>query len=669
MEGVCLAEALQVGDYLTVVSDRMTPEGRRPGEGYARIEGLEHIAGPSFLDPDSTDMYTNMADTIVAVRCQGMPGPVLLRAGDQWVLTEVDPERLAWDAEHLSWPAGKPVFVGGQVPQEVHWDRGDLAGPAGVAPKKVGEPPARRATSFTKPASTLRTGDYLQTHTQFPEGDRGTDEGYHRVEWTGHLTGERIAGLLADPAWAGCTVTLVSVHGLAGMLVLPETDVRVLVQPNIERVRSDEKEVWHDGPFFELTDVVEPDPGLQDAQDAAYRPAAPEDEVRLYSSLFSNPERRTLYLDGVTGVRAVPAAALPWPHGLFKCKYADRGKQLAQTYPGGRHADQTAHAELFASLTEEEFTACPYHQADWQAITEAVLALAEVDEDEEPNRASELYAMDHLSPRDREWARRLLGDHIWWDEGSDSLTNGLAPSLCDAAGCGRTSTGLRTLSDWPTASRRDGRTRVWSADRREVLDRTPRRPVGTRPVAQAPRPAPRALPHSAAATAAPGPAAAVTFSDSGSTGHAHVHVRSAGLVQHQGAVLSRDGGMDLLLMLHAGCLQETTPRRHGRPATKERPTLAFGHPAPNAMLDAVVQGVGQAGTCPRVVDTSEPGPGRGRGGGISYGDEGLLARAQGGRRRAVPVGPEPHLRGHRQGPGHQPGDAAQLGAGRAGPPW
>ncbi|MFZ4139111.1 hypothetical protein ACOZE6_32335, partial [Streptomyces koyangensis] len=32
------------------------------------------------------------------------------------------------------------------------------------------------------------------------------------------------------------------------------------------------------------------------------------------------------------------------------------------------------------------------------------------------------------------------------------------------------------------------------------------------------------------------------------------------------------------------------------------------------------------GTCPRVVDTSEPGPGRGRVGGIFYGDEGLLAR-------------------------------------------
>jgi len=35
--------------------------------------------------------------------------------------------------------------------------------------------------------------------------------------------------------------------------------------------------------------------------------------------------------------------------------------------------------------------------------------------------------------------------------------------------------------------------------------------------------------------------------------------------------------------------------------------------------------------------------------------------------RAVPVGREEHVRGHRQGPGDQPGDAAELGAGRAGP--
>ncbi|WP_369522825.1 ATP-binding cassette domain-containing protein [Streptomyces agglomeratus] len=68
--------------------------------------------------------------------------------------------------------------------------------------------------------------------------------------------------------------------------------------------------------------------------------------------------------------------------------------------------------------------------------------------------------------------------------------------------------------------------------------------------------------------------------------------------------------------------------------------------------------VNDTGTCPRVVDTSDSGPGRGRVGGIFYGDEGLLARVQGGRRRAVPVGPEPHLRGHRQRSRDQPRDAA-----------
>ncbi|WP_328843019.1 hypothetical protein [Streptomyces sp. NBC_00258] len=420
----CLDEALQVGDYLPVATHRLTPESHRPGEGYARIEWLEHIHGPSFLDSDSTDLYTNMADTLVAVYCQGLPGPVLLRGGDHRVLTEVDPERLVRDAAHPSWPTSKPVFVGGQVPQEVHWSRGDLPGPAGVAPKKTGVRPARRAVSFAKPASALRVGDYLQTHVRFPEHDMGIDEGYQRVEWIGHLAGERIAGLLADPAWANGAVTLVTVHGLSGMLVLPEKSVRVLVQPNIERVSSDEEEVWHDGPNFELTGVVEPDPGVQHAKDTACRPAAPDDEADLYPTVFSTPEDRTLHLEGVTAVRAVPTAELPWPHGLFKCEYAERGKRIARTYPGGHREDQTAHAELFANLTEKEFAACPYHQGDWRAIAEAALAFAEVDEDEEPERASELHAMEHLSPRDREWAQAMVGDHIWWDEGDTSLTNG-----------------------------------------------------------------------------------------------------------------------------------------------------------------------------------------------------------------------------------------------------
>lgn len=424
MTAPCLDEALQVGDYLPVATYRMTPEDHRPGEGYARIEWLEYIHAPSFLDPDSTDLYTKMADTLVAVCCQGLPGPVLLRPGDHRVLTEVDPERLAWDGAHLSWSTNAPVFVGGRMPQEVHWGRGDLAGPAGAVPKNAGVRPTRRAAFFTKPASALCIGDYLQTHVRFPEDDMGIDEGYQRVEWIGHVTGEGLAGLLADPVWANSAITLVTVHGLGGMLVLPEKDVHVLVQPNVERVSSDKEEIWHDGPHFELTGVVEPDPDVQRAKDAAYRPAAPDDEADLYPTVFSTPESRTLHLEGVIAVRAVPAAALPWPHGLFKCEYAKRGKRIARTYPGGHHQNQIAHAELFAELTEEEFAACPYHHGDWQAIAEATLAYAEVDEDAEPERASQLYDMEHLSPRDREWAQAMVADHIWWDEGDTSLTNG-----------------------------------------------------------------------------------------------------------------------------------------------------------------------------------------------------------------------------------------------------
>ncbi|MEU6381664.1 hypothetical protein [Streptomyces sp. NPDC046909] len=420
----CLDRALLVGDYLPVAGYRVTTEPRRPGEGYARIEWVEHIHNPSFVDPDSMDVIPELTDALVAVCCQGLPGPVLLRSGDHRVLTEVAPERLVWDAEHPTWSMGKPLFVGGQVPRKVHWSRGDLAAPVGVSPKTASVPPTRRAASFAKPASALCIGDYLRIHVQFPKRDRGIDEGYHRVEWLAHLTGEGIAGLLVDPTWANGTVTLVTVQGLGGMLVLPEADVHVQVQPNVERTVWDKEDTRRGGPPFTLTGAVEPDPDVQRAKDADHRPAAPEDEADLYPTVFSTPEARTLHLDGVTAVRAVPASALPWPHSLFRCEYAGRGKRIARTYPGGDREDQTAHAELFAELTEEEFAACPYHQGDWQAIAEAVLACAEVDEDEEPDRARELYAMSHLSPQDRQWAQDMVRDNICWDEGDSSLTNG-----------------------------------------------------------------------------------------------------------------------------------------------------------------------------------------------------------------------------------------------------
>ncbi|MFF4531665.1 hypothetical protein ACFY1P_20635 [Streptomyces sp. NPDC001407] len=437
MRRVLLDKAVVVGDYLEVAAERMTPDRRRRGEEYARVERVEHIARPAFLDPSSRHVGTRQAAHrgVVAVLCQGMPGAVLLDGGDHHVETAVESARRAWDLQNPTWPARQEaLFTGGRIPQGQHADRTRLEtdnedddhddGPdrrPGVVPTG-----RRRAAAFSKPATAVMAGDYVQIHTvRFPAQDMGVDEGFHRVEWARHLPPEHAAGLLTDPAWTAGTVTLLCVHGLPGTLVLPPIDVRVLVQPNAERVAEDRSDWWHEGPFHELTGMHAPDTDSLRHQDAALRPTPPDDEAALYPSRFTDPLQRALHLEGVTAVRPVAASGLPWPHFLFKCPHGGRAKDLQRTYPETSGSRQAAHAELFAALRPEEFAACPYHQADdWKAIAQAVLAHAEAEQAGDEDGAEELYAMEHLSERDRAWAQAMVADLIWWDEGQRQLTNG-----------------------------------------------------------------------------------------------------------------------------------------------------------------------------------------------------------------------------------------------------
>lgn len=47
----------------------------------------------------------------VAVFCHGLPGPVILRGGDHWVLEEVNPDRVANDERNPWWKLdSKPLF-------------------------------------------------------------------------------------------------------------------------------------------------------------------------------------------------------------------------------------------------------------------------------------------------------------------------------------------------------------------------------------------------------------------------------------------------------------------------------------------------------------------------------------------------------------------------------
>lgn len=425
MQQVHRAEQLRPGDYLRTGFARFTADGLRAGEYFARIEHVEHVERPGFLDPRPGFGPGSMPKRVVGVRVQGMPGLVLLRPGDHHAADVVDEERQRWDQLNPTWPKyPAAVLAGGTVPEEPHWGRTGAVGPKPTR-SKPGSKIARRPVSFEKPASALRVGDYLQTQAcRFPAEDMGLDEGFWRVEWIAHVEGAAIQTLLADPDWARGKVTLANVYGVSGVLVLPETSVRVLVVPNSERVRNDLDGPWREKLCYQIVGATVPDDTGQQGKDAALRPPAPADEADLYPSCFSNPTDRALHLHGVTGIRPVPVSQLPWPHRLSKCQYFPRVEAIEKTYPDDWQAGQIAHAELFTRLTPEDFAACPYHKGNWAAIAEAATEYAAADPDDETERGRAAYAMKHLDERDREWARALVQDPICWDDNHDSLTNG-----------------------------------------------------------------------------------------------------------------------------------------------------------------------------------------------------------------------------------------------------
>lgn len=425
MRQVHRAEQLVPGDYLRTGYGRFTADGLRAGEYYARIEHVEHIDHPGFLLPRRSSGPARMTKSVVGVRVQGMPGPVLLRPGDHHAAGAIDEERQRWDRLNPTWPEHQAsVFAGGKAPEAPRWDRIGAVGPEPTR-SNLGSAIERRPESFEKLASALCVGDYLQTQThRFPAEDMGLDEGFWRVERIAHIEGAALRTLLADPDWARGRVTLAHVYGISGVLVIPETSVRVLLVPNPERLRNDLDGPWHLRPYYEFAGATVPDDADQQRNDAALRPQAPADEADLYPSNFSDPADRTLFLHGETGIRPVPVSRLPWPHRLSKCPHFPRAEAIEKTYPHDWYAGQVAHAELFTRLTPADFAACPYHQGNWAAIAEAATAYAAADPDDDSEHGRAAHTMEHLDERERTWARALVQDPICWDDNHDSLTNG-----------------------------------------------------------------------------------------------------------------------------------------------------------------------------------------------------------------------------------------------------
>lgn len=427
-----LAQDLRAGDFIQMGGPRFGASWSSEAEGFTRIDHVEHLAPDE--DVLVTGWQARTRQPVAAVFAHGLPGVVLLRPGDH-TTWPTPPERWRTHGAHHTWwspPSTGTVFAGATLPPT-------SAAPDTTAPPKAATSPAvpqrrngnrRRPTVYAKSAAALAVGDYLQILGCAEAQDTwDVDEGYAYVAWVAHVDPAVVRRVFADPAWRSGPVTGVAVHGISGLLLIPDRDVEVLVDPNRERAVFDRDQATSldPAPRVLLAGMTLADPAEQLARDAATRPPAPPHEQDLYLSEFRDPRERRLHLDGVDGFRAVPLSELPWPGTLFKCAHAARAEQVRVTYPD----DEAAHtpvwpavnAELFAALTGTDFADCPYHRPDWTAIAPACVDAMAAGPD-----LADMCAALHADPRvpdgQHAWAEAVFTDPIGWDETSATFING-----------------------------------------------------------------------------------------------------------------------------------------------------------------------------------------------------------------------------------------------------
>jgi hypothetical protein len=293
---------------------------------------------------------------------------------------------------------------------------------------------ARRPRTFQKSSQELLVGDYLQVaQERFTGEQHGLDEGFHRVERIEYLDEAPVRELFRGLMRWDRGAVVVFCHGMPGPLVLPIGDVTVLADVNPERRANDERGQWHlpaDEVLFRAGRLPSDDETRwAQTQDNRLRPAPEPDPQGLYPVTFDDPFTRTLWVEGVYGLRLVPLSELPWPHSI-DCQYWRRFEEILDSYPrkesvptDGPRPSQAAAAQLFLELTEEEgFAACPYHQGGWARIGEIAQRLLAAGD---WRRAwTDLDVDGALEREDRRWLDSLFTDPIRWNDRGSHLVNG-----------------------------------------------------------------------------------------------------------------------------------------------------------------------------------------------------------------------------------------------------
>jgi len=124
----------------------------------------------------------------------------------------------------------------------------------------------------------------------------------------------------------------------------------------------------------------------------------------------------------------VEVARLPHPHAPFRCAHSARFKVIMQSHGLTDRDFSTPEVarEFYESLMADDFSACPYHEADWPQI--AAVGCAAVDdfgpEGPDMEQLSEVIERSNLNDSDALWLVCLFGDPIMWRDGAEELLNG-----------------------------------------------------------------------------------------------------------------------------------------------------------------------------------------------------------------------------------------------------
>jgi hypothetical protein len=183
-------------------------------------------------------------------------------------------------------------------------------------------------------------------------------------------------------------------------------------------VGPDSDPEWRHISRVEAASITGLDLSTADTEPATIAALAGDRELLRELAQVPEPER----LPG-EHLQALPVAALPFPHGPFRCPHNQRFLELARTYDDLERTVVGAH--WYLTLSPEDFARCPFHQCDWRKVADRSVAILDsLAPDATHDDLVAACSEQDLQEQELEGLLSLFTFPIDWTPGSPSVTNG-----------------------------------------------------------------------------------------------------------------------------------------------------------------------------------------------------------------------------------------------------